>query len=370
MVDVWYPTAVRNQSFSPYLPQFSTLRRVLPDSILAKRFAPAYAAAAARRLYSHAVEGAPAKCPVHGCPLLVFSHGGGVDRSMYTAQYEDFASHGYVIAAIAHTYLTHTVVFPDGRVLRLQDRRSLVAPPVDSSTPYWRRRFAESAAINQFRYAQAAADVRFVLDQIVRYAGDPDLGAPFVGQLDLNRIGAIGHSMGGLAVAVACRNDARIKACLNQDGTNDGLPADRDATGRTLSQPFMFFGRVEPPSAPRSDSVLTRIQMTRQEDDSIRQARPREQESILADVARGAWRLRLRSPRAQHMSFSDELLIEAARDPAAHRHALQVLDVIHRYSRAFFDKTLRNRSDTPLDRAIAADSSLILVEQFAPHSAK
>jgi hypothetical protein len=367
MVDVWYPAERKEGPAASYLPHLSVLRRVLADSVLERRFAPAFSAVTAGRLVTHAVEGAPARCPPRGCALLLFSHGGGVDRSLYTTQFQDFASHGYVVAAIAHTYLTHTVVFPDGRVIRLQDRRSLDAPPSDSNMSYWRRRFAESAAINQVRYAHAAADVRFVLDQMIRHARESALHAPFVGRLDLDRIGALGHSMGGLAAAIACRSDTRIKACMNQDGTNDGLPADRDSAGRTLSQPFMYFGRVEAPSRPRADSVLARIEMTRQEDDSIRRSRPREQDSLLADVTGGAWRLRLKMPRSEHMSFSDELLIEAAGDTAERADALQVLGIVHRYTRAFFDKTLRGRSDTPLDRPIAGDPNVIVLERFRPH---
>jgi predicted dienelactone hydrolase len=363
LVDVWYPAAPTTASPAPYLPDFSALRQVLPDSVLRRRYAPAYGAAVEGRLVTHAVEGALARCPQQGCPLLLFSHGGGVDRSLYTAQYEDFASHGYVVAAIGHTYLTHTVVFPDGRVVRLQDRRSITPPNVDSSASYWRRRFAEAAATNHFRYAQAAADLRFVLDQMGRYSRN-DLRAPFAGQVDLQKVGAVGHSMGGLAVAMACRQDARIKACLNQDGSDDGLPADRDAQGRTLSQPFMYFGRVEPPARPRADSVLARIEMTRAEDDSIRQSRPRERDAIHEDVAGGSWRVRITVPSAEHMSFSDELLIAGAADSAAHHDALRILALVHRYSRAFFDHTLGGQRDTPLDRPIAGDANLVLVERF------
>lgn len=302
--------------------------------------------------------------------MLVFSHGGGVDRSLYTAQYEDFASHGYVVAAIAHTYLTHTVAFPDGRVLRMEDRRALPLPAVDTTLALWRQRFGATAANNRMRYAIAAGDVRFVIDQMARYARETSLNAPFFGKLDLSRIGALGHSMGGIAAAVACQIDARIKACMNQDGTSDALPAVRDSSGQIMRQPFMFFGRVEAPSSPRADSVLARIEMTRAEDDSIRRARPREQDSALADITGGAWRLRLKTPRAQHMSFSDEPLIEASDDPAMRASALLLLGIIQRYSRAFFDKILLGRSDTVLDRPLTHDAGHLTVERFAPRTAR
>ncbi|MCP3144937.1 alpha/beta hydrolase [Pyxidicoccus xibeiensis] len=51
-------------------------------------------------------------------------------------------------------------------------------------------------------------------------ASDP--AARFTGRLDLDRVGAFGHSFGGSAAAEACRTDARVKAGLNMDGTFHG----------------------------------------------------------------------------------------------------------------------------------------------------
>jgi predicted dienelactone hydrolase len=362
VVDVWYPAKrVAGRAAASYLPDLLGLRRVFSDSGMRRRFAPAYEAMEAGRLQTHATEGAAAQCPPPGCPLLIFSHGGGVDRSFYTAQYEDFAAHGYVVAAIAHPYLTHAVVFPGGRVVRLAPRLRDTTPP---SIPVWRRQIAEERARSDRTSEIAAADIRFVIDELTRYARDPSLGAPFVRQLDLQRIGALGHSMGGKAAARACQTDRRIKACLNQDGTSSALPVARDANGRTMEQPFMYFGRVQAPPTPWSDSVLAVMQMSRAEEDSLIRIRPLQQDSVLADIPAGAWRVRLKTPGANHMSFSDEPLIKAAGDSVKTAEALLSLSMVHRYTRAFFDKTLLGRRGTVLDRPPAQDSALVSVERF------
>src|SRR5207302_5064302 len=139
MVDVWYPARrVKETLGAPYLPDLPRLQRVLGDSALRREFAPASAAIEAGLLRSHATVGALPTCPTRGCPLLIFSHGGGVDRSFYSSQYEDLASHGYIVAVIAHTYDTHLVVFPDGRAVPSAPQPRDTVPP-DSTLPRWRR---------------------------------------------------------------------------------------------------------------------------------------------------------------------------------------------------------------------------------------
>jgi hypothetical protein len=371
IVDVWYPAKpVAARPAASYLPELPILRRVLGEAAMRREFAPVYAPMEAGRLRTHAVEGAPVRCMGRGCPVLIFSPGGGVDRSFYTAQYEDLASHGYVVAVIAHPYNTHLVVFPDERIIR-----SAPVPPdttsPDLSIPVWRRQLrSELWSIAHVRrlIAIAASDISFVINQLTRYARDPALGAPFVRQLDLKRIGVLGHSGGGEAAALACQIDRRIKACLNQDGVIQNLPFSRDANGRTMEQPFMYIGRQYDPPRNPPDSLLASMQMTRAEYDSLTRAIAAGPDDLLADMPGGAFRVNLKTPGANHMSFSDEPLIEAAGDSAKTANALLALRIIKGYSRAFFDKTLRGRTATLLDRPTGADSALVSVERFRPSS--
>lgn len=370
LVDVWYPASSdAGHATASYLPNLPTLRRVIGDSAMRRWFAPAYASMEVRTLRTHATEGSPARCPARGCPLLIFSHGGGVDRSFYTSQYENLASNGYVVAVVAHTYDTHFVVFPDGRAVRAISLPRDTTPP-DLSIPRWQQalqRELRSQAYVRRVIEVEAADIRFVIDQLTRHAHDSARSAPFAGQLDLKRIGALGHSAGGEAAALACQLDPRIRACLNQDGVMRNLPFARDSAGRTMKQPFMYIGRTFNPT-PLSDSELASMEMTRVEADSLFRAIAAGQDDLLVDMPGGAYRITLKTPGVTHMSFSDEPLIEAAGDPVRTTNALLALRIINSYSRAFFDKTLRGRTTTALDCAAGADSALVTIECFGPKS--
>src|SRR5262249_43545578 len=152
-----------------------------------------------------------------------------------------------------------------------------------------------------------AADIRFVLTRMIALASAPS--SPFSGMLDTAAIGALGHSAGGMAAALACQLDARIKACLNEDGAMGNLPFDRDARGFTMAQPFLYLTR--PYNRPVvTDSALASLQATREEViahlDWI-QSRP---DSLFAEMPQ-AWRVTLRLAGMPHMGFSDEPLTMA-----------------------------------------------------------
>jgi len=374
MVDVWYPAGRGiGGPRAAYLPGIACVRHALGDSVLRRQFAPAYAAVASGLLQTHASEGAAATCPANGCPVLIFSHGGGVDRSFYTSQYEDLASHGYVVAAIAHAYDTHLVVFPDGRAVGAAPafRDTL---PVDTALSLWRRELErelrDQAQVRRLIGVEAA-DIRFVIDQLAHYARDARRRAPLARKLDLTRIGAFGHSAGGEAAALACQVDARLEACLNQDGVMNNLPFVRDASGRTMNQPFMYIGRIADSRKPQlSDQELASMEMTRAELDSLFRALAAGQDDLLSDIPGGAYRVRLEVPGVTHMSFSDEPLVEGAGDSVKTANARLALAMIRTYTRAFFDKSLLGRTETPLDRAVAFDSAFVAVERFGRPAAR
>ena len=72
---------------------------------------------------AHAVSGALYARSAKRSPVLIFSPGGGMIREAYTAQLEDLASHGYVVAAISHPYDASVTIFPGGRQIAYSDKR-------------------------------------------------------------------------------------------------------------------------------------------------------------------------------------------------------------------------------------------------------
>lgn len=365
VVDVWYPSrSTASRARAPYLADIASLRRLMPDSVLRRRFDPSYALVASGRLTTHAADGGPVACRTHGCPLIVFSHGGGVDRASYTAQYEDLASHGYIVAAIAHPYDTHIVVLPSDRLVTARPQPPDTVEP-NKALPAWRQELAREARSQAYLrrvLAAEAADVRFVVDELLRMARDG--ASPFAGTID-GRIGAAGHSAGGEAAALACQLDARIKACLNQDGAIHGLPFPRDGAGRTMSQPFLYFTRLIPrPKAP--NEALATMQITRRELDSVNDDVTAGPVRLLNDLPAGGYRLLLNVPGMNHLSFSDEPLLRAVGDPVNSAHQLVALALVRKYTLAFFDKTLLGQADTPLERVVPADTALLRIERYPP----
>jgi predicted dienelactone hydrolase len=150
---------------------------------------------------------APFARTLRRAPVLIFSPGGGMISELYTSQLEDLASHGYVVAAITHSYDGFVTVFPDGSHVAYDGRRRPQTPSVEGK-----------ANLNQLEWH--ADDIRAVLDEFSHVPSS----LPFAGRLDLARVGAFGHSFGGIVAARACQRDPRIKACLNQDGAIANQP--------------------------------------------------------------------------------------------------------------------------------------------------
>jgi Platelet-activating factor acetylhydrolase, isoform II len=144
-------------------------------------------------------------------PVLIFSHGAAADVTMYTAQIEELASHGYVMVAINHAYGGSATVFPDGRVVT-----GNFATGLEAHVPIW------------------AQDQMFVIDQLEQLnANDPE--NRFTGRLDPERLGVFGQSLGGSAATVTCSLDSRCKA-----GAAGDSPIYGEVIENGLDQPFLY----------------------------------------------------------------------------------------------------------------------------------
>jgi predicted dienelactone hydrolase len=115
----------------------------------------------------------------------VFSHGNGGVRMQSTYLLTALASHGYVVAAPDHTGST------------LRD----INDPSDLSV---------GAVLNS--YLVRPVDLSFVIDHFA-HAGPKD---PFFDAIDLNAIGAIGHSLGSISALRSAGLDSRIRVAIAQ----------------------------------------------------------------------------------------------------------------------------------------------------------
>jgi predicted dienelactone hydrolase len=142
-------------------------------------------------------------------PVVIMSPS-GFPPLLLSGTAEELASHGYAVVGVNHTYETTVTIFADGRVLPRNPEA--IAGALGPQTGSFKEVFVKRGAVCGYK----AADLRFVADRLEQIsAGSDDWLA---GRLDLNRLGAIGHSFGGAAALQWCRDDPRCRAAVNLDG--------------------------------------------------------------------------------------------------------------------------------------------------------
>ena len=296
MVRLWYPAAAQSRQpaaayLTPGVASVFTdfLRAVtgvdLPADLLS--------------FPTHSLQDPPA-LPGARRPVVLFSHGLGVSAALNTALHEELASRGYVVAGIDHTF-DGVVEFPDGRV--------------EVQKPGLR--------VDDLLREVRAADLRFVLDQLTALADghNPDAGhrplpRGLARMLDLTRVGAYGHSLGGPTVIGAMNQDPRIGAGAALDGTLRG-PISFD-------RPFLMMGN----------------QHERRSDDP--------DWADFYDQLRGP-RLHLVIDGAEHSDLTDMTVFKSTIDfsvvfPTGPLEGLPAVSIQRSYLVAWFDWALRGRA--------------------------
>jgi dienelactone hydrolase len=179
-------------------------------------------------------------------PVLLFSPGLGNLTLYYSSLLFELASRGFVVAALWHPYSTQVVAFPDGTVLRSNAAGGMTGVPAEEQDA----RLARLGLV-------WAADQRFVLDRLALWSEQHE---QLRGHLDLERVGAFGHSLGGAASAQAAYDDSRIDAAINMDGSMFG-----SVTTDGSRAPFLLI-RAELPIV--SDAELQQLGMSRAQVDA------------------------------------------------------------------------------------------------------
>ncbi|MFJ2865638.1 MFS transporter [Kitasatospora sp. NPDC087314] len=148
-----------------------------------------------------------------------------------------FASRGYVVVTIDHTYEASEVAFPNG------DLATSVFPDLLGQADL------DVTDVLRTSLRTRVDDTRFVLDELGGLRHDPRLPAGLAASLDLDRIGMAGHSAGGFTAVQAMHDDPRIAAAVNLDGQLH-FPGPDGHTGVVLptvaqdglDRPFLLMG--------------------------------------------------------------------------------------------------------------------------------
>lgn len=169
----------------------------------------------------HALKDAPLAGSTRQFPLILFSPGLFYVSYSYAAFVEDLASHGYVVAVISHPYISGITSFPDGHT---------VEPVKIADT---------KKNINVFlkdSFDIMVKDVGTILNrlEVLNSGGNPNPDEQqWVCRIDADKIGMLGHSIGGAVALQQCAQDERFKACVNMDGVPLGSVAE-DGTDKPV----------------------------------------------------------------------------------------------------------------------------------------
>jgi len=270
VVQAWYPAAPASGG-PARVPYLDGLGRLPPRIMGVPRFV-------FRRFGETAVSAAAAAQVAtdhKAWPVIVFSHGHGAARGVYTALLTDLASRGYVVLAVDHPYEAAVTQLADGRVVGF----ALESGGGDR----------DRIAYMERQVLVRAADVRFVLDQLFRPSA---LGPILAGRLDPSRVALAGHSFGGATAVLVASQDARVRAAADIDGMLYG-----DVRGETFQGPLLLM------ESGRTSDIGPYAEATRE---------------VMSRVPASGWRYAIAG--ASHLSFTDlDFMLSAPGAWAAHR---------------------------------------------------
>jgi dienelactone hydrolase len=205
MVHVWYPAQPGAEGKpAPWMP--ADWARLEEKGILGMRLRPPSIPSARdyHKVVSaevvHAREGVPLAASPKRFPVILFSSGSLMFPSEYSSLVEDLASRGFVVIGNVPTGYVAAVSFPAGNVTR----------------PY---KFKEP------NFSPWTGDLIHALDRLAVW--NTTRGHLIFDRLNLDRVGAFGHSAGGNAVSALPTRDKRVKAIVLID---PGMVRPEDAT--------------------------------------------------------------------------------------------------------------------------------------------
>jgi predicted dienelactone hydrolase len=232
-VIAWYPATAgaAGAATAPYVRD--GMEEVLSFARLAK-LSDAFNGLA--NVKTHAVLDAPPATAPPRFPVIVFQHGYTGLPSSHTALMEDLASHGWAVLNVVHPYEATGAMLADGTVVTFTDEKNamragimdvlnewgteggtmekIVASTDDTEKEKLMRGYLANLKNTDQVVKRWTVDVKYLLDHLP-VAG---VAGRVTAKLDLARLGAAGHSMGGVAGVQFCVEDRRCKAALNLDG--------------------------------------------------------------------------------------------------------------------------------------------------------
>ena len=268
-VVAWYPSSSTAGALTPYLREGPIEAETFAKAVRKPGVFDQLAAVKTHSLTDASPSGQPASLPV-----LVFSHGYTGPMSGYVALLEDLASRGYIVLSVGHSYEAVAVRQPDGSVAAMLDSSGSMRKGILDVLAEWNDEDSTMARVTRAQTETAqlqilkayidgvpktaavinrwVADNRLALDQFAR--ASTGIAGALHQRADLNRVGVLGHSMGGVVAGEFCLQDRRCRAGLNLDG----IPQSGSMINSRMTRPFMMVYSARPGRLGASDAIYRR----------------------------------------------------------------------------------------------------------------
>lgn len=298
---IWYPSDLKkNAKKAEYLPgKWETEQEKSTGMI--------YLQQNLTKIQTNSYEDAPLSTKQSKYPLIVFEPGMGKMVINYAALAENLASHGYIVIGVNPTYSSDFVIFSDGSTAYKTSKGSM--PEGDATDK-------ELNDVGAKLIKTWSADMSFTISKLGEM--NFEKGNMWTGHVDMEQIGAFGHSFGGAASAEASLTDERIKAFIDIDGYLYGVQTNPE-------KPSMFI-------------------MSQHEQKGIDLQEGNKIQDFYNSLNKDVYIIEI--SKAAHFSFTDNTLFFSPILKALGiygtingEHGLQI---INSYITSFFDKYLKN----------------------------
>ena len=278
-------------------------------------------------------------------PVVLFSHGAGATMEVQTSQSEDLASNGYIVIAIDHTYTSAATIFPDKAVMHNE-------ATTDFNTP------EPAEIITQIM----ADDSKFVMDTLEEM-NEGNINSIFKEKLNLEKIGIIGHSVGGAVAYNLANNDPRVKAAINLDGVVYITPKEEMAPFLMLSNDdYQYIQKREPLMKRYEDMTEEEQQFTidfNGSKEAYQETYNKAKQNItgLTNVLKMSGNL-YAIEGSNHMNFTDIGLfigisqLRELMQIGGKVESEKILEITKSVTTAFFDQHLKDESKDSLDSLV------------------
>jgi hypothetical protein len=173
-------------------------------------------------------------------PIVIISHGWSGTKYLHSDLGENLASQGFIAVSIEHTYGAVASVI-DGEVIAKQEDALRSFSDIESGL--------ESNTRLMMTYG---LDVIATIDFLETLNSNPN--DIFYNHLDLDKIGAVGHSTGGGGIIYAALHDDRIQAIIGLDAWVEPIQDVLDE--KTLSIPSLFLRSEAWEEGPNNDVLI------------------------------------------------------------------------------------------------------------------